>query len=199
MAQQQLVYLEQDGKKGFNMALIVENGTIVAGAESYISVADADTYFTNRGNGTWAALTTQVKEQLLRKSTDYLVQVYRIKWNGYRVSAEQTLDWPRNFVIREDFQAAQLNGFQMIGGNYYYPNNIVPTEIKTACAEMAVKAYNGDLAPDLSRKTKREKVDSLEVEYSDYGVEYVRYRAIDNLLSPFINSGESGAIRAVLR
>ena len=181
------------------MSLIVENGTIVAGAESYISVADADTYFTNRGNATWAALTTEVKEQLLRKSTDYLVQAYRTKWSGYRVSAEQTLDWPRNFVIREDFQAAQLNGFQMIGGNYYYANNIVPTEVKTACAEMAVKANSGDLSPDLSRKTTREKVDSLEVEYSEYGVEYVRYRAIDNLLAPFIDGGGSGAIRKVLR
>ena len=31
------------------MTLIVEDGSIVAGAESYISVADAETFLNNRG------------------------------------------------------------------------------------------------------------------------------------------------------
>lgn len=181
------------------MALIVEDGSIVSGAESYISVADADLYFSNRGEATWAALAANVKEQLLRKSTDYLVQAYRLKWKGSRVGAEQALDWPRNFVERDDFQASQLNGYSMIGGVYYYPNNIVPIEVKNACAEMALKANNGELAPDLDKRTIREKVDTLEVEYSEYGVEYVRYRAIDNALAPFISNSYSGAIRKVCR
>lgn len=181
------------------MALIVENGTIVAGAESYISVADADTYFSNRGNATWAALTTPVKEQLLRKSTDYMVQVYRLQWKGSRVSTEQALDWPRNYVERDDFQASQLNGYAIIGGVSYYANNIVPTEVKSACAELAVKANSGDLAADITRRTAREKVDVIEVEYSEYGAEYVRYRAIDNMLAPFIDGSSSGTIRKVIR
>lgn len=178
---------------------IVEDGTAKSNAVSLCSVENANDYHAKRGNTTWTFLTSSNKKSLLTKATDYLQQVYRLKWAGYRVSGTQSLDWPRNFVVREDFQAAQLNGFQMIGGNYYYPNNIVPNEVIYACAEMAYKALSGDLSPDLARKTIREKVDSLEVEYSDYGAEYVRYRAIDNLLAPFIDGGESGAIRKVLR
>ena len=66
------------------MSLIVEDGTGKSNAESYISVADADTYHSNRDNTDWAALTTAEKERLLRIATDYMVAVYRLRWDGYR-------------------------------------------------------------------------------------------------------------------
>jgi hypothetical protein len=44
------------------MTLIVETGQGLPDAESFISVADADTYFTARGNAVWAALTDDAKE-----------------------------------------------------------------------------------------------------------------------------------------
>jgi len=63
------------------VALIVAPAT---GAESYASVADADTYHANRGNAAWAALTTPVKEQSLRKATDYMTGEYGSRWlDGY--------------------------------------------------------------------------------------------------------------------
>lgn len=181
------------------MALIVEDGTGKADAESYISVTDADTYFSNRGNATWAALTNTVKEQLLRKGTDYMVQVYRLRWKGTRVSATQALDFPRNFMEREDYEASSINGYQMLGGNYYYPSDDVPIEIAHACAELAYKANSGDLSPDLSRSTIREKVDVIEVEYDKSQPQYVRYRAIDNMVAPYLAEGSSGSIRRVVR
>lgn len=176
--------------------LIVEDGTIVAGAESYISVADADLYFSNRGNATWAALTTTVKEQLLRKGTDYLGQAYRLRWKGSRVSADQALDWPRNYVERDDFEPSQLNGYSVIGGTTFYPNNIVPTEVKNACAEMAFKANSGDLIPDLSQLVTREKIDVIEIEYSEYSAQLPRYKAIDYLLAPFLQ-GNSNSMKVI--
>jgi hypothetical protein len=66
------------------MTLTVEDGTGKADAESYISVADADTYFTARNNATWAALSTSDKEAALRKATDYMLQAYRVRWAGMR-------------------------------------------------------------------------------------------------------------------
>lgn len=63
------------------MSIIVAPNT---GAESYAGVADADTYHLNRGNASWAALTTTVKEQCLRKATDYMVGEYFGRWlDGY--------------------------------------------------------------------------------------------------------------------
>ena len=72
------------------MALIVEDGSIVTGAESYISVADASTYHSNRGNTAWASLSTDaIREQCLRKATDFMRQAYRSRWQGYRVNEDQ--------------------------------------------------------------------------------------------------------------
>lgn len=180
------------------MALEVEDGTGKTDAESYISVTDADTYFSKRGITLWATLLTEEKEQALRRSTDYLGQVYRLRWKGARAVANQALDWPRSFVEQEDYEYAGLNGYTMIGGQYYYPSNAVPVEVMNACAEMAFKAASGELAPDLDRAVTREKVDVIEVEYDRYATQYKQYRAIDNLLAPFLAS-VGGAFRKVVR
>lgn len=159
------------------MSLIVEDGSGRSDSESYISVADADTYHSNIGNATWATLTTTVKEQLLRKATNYMVQVYRSVWAGIRKNDTQSLDFPRFLVPKYD------NGAMYS----YYDSDSVPKEVKDACCEFALKANSASLAPDLDRLTKREKIGSLEVEYdTTKGLPYVQYRAMDNLLYPLI-------------
>lgn len=174
------------------MSLIVEDGSNVTGAESYISVADADTHHSNLGNASWATLTTTVKEQLLRKSTNYMVQTYRKQWAGVRKFSDQSLDFPRYDVPKFD----SPSGYGMYPD--YYADDIVPGEVKVACAELALKAYTETLAPDLDRATKREKVGVLEVEYDTNAVQYKRYRAIDNLLDPLLAS-VGGAVTALAR
>ncbi len=165
------------------MSLIVEDGTGKSDAESYISVADADTYHVKRGNTAWGLLTLEAKEVLLRKATDYMVQTYRTQWAGARKFDNQALDWPRYDVPKFD----SPSGY----GSYpaYYLDTIVPGEVKVACAELAYKANVDTLAPDIDRLTKREKVGTLEVEYdNNQGVPYKRYRAVDNLLGPLLMS-----------
>ena len=158
------------------MSLIVEDGSGMANAESYISVANADTYHSNLGNTAWASLTTTVKEQLLRKATNYMVQVYRQSWAGYRKNDTQALDFPRIAVPLWD-----------TGVYSYYPDDEVPKEVKDACCEFALKANSATLAPDVDRLTKREKLGSLEVEYdTTRGLPYTQYRAMDNLLYPLM-------------
>jgi len=75
--------------------LIVEDGSIVPGAESYCSVAAADAYHSGRANATWAGLDQATKEANLRKATEYMVSIYRQRWKGLRASINQALDWPR--------------------------------------------------------------------------------------------------------
>lgn len=65
------------------MALTVEDGTIVAGADSYISAEDATAYHAARGNSAWAALTADAMDQHIRKATDYMGQVYGLRCSGY--------------------------------------------------------------------------------------------------------------------
>lgn len=159
------------------MALIVEDGSGMANAESYVSVANADTYHSNLGNASWALLTTTVKEQLLRKATNYMVQMYRYAWAGIRKNDTQSLDFPRFLVPKYD------NGAMYS----YYDEDSVPKEVQDACCEFALKANSASLAPDLDRLTKREKVGVLEVEYDNTkGVPYIQYRAMDNMLYPLM-------------
>ncbi len=168
------------------MALIVEDGTGKADAESYISVADATTYHANRGNSTWAALASDtVREQALRKATDYMEQSYRIRWKGYRVNSTQKLSWPRYEVKRIDQYG-------------YMPSDYVPLEVQNACAELALKAASEDLAPDLEQGVKREKIGPIETEYDTASAPFKVFRAVDNMLSPlFGNVG--GVFRKVIR
>ena len=167
------------------MAIVVEDGTGKSTAESYISVADASTYHTARGNTAWAALTTDaIREQCLRKATDFMRQAYRSRWQGYRVNEDQALDWPRYGVEVE---------------GYAVDSDIVPTEIKNACAELALKASSADLNPDLTQGVLSEQVGSISVTYDKNSPQRTRYAAIDAMLSPYLKAGGGGCSMGLIR
>lgn len=115
------------------MALIVEDGSGLSNAESFISVADANTYFTNRGITAWTG-SDAVKEQALRKATDYMQGRYGRRWKGTRKFDSQALAWPRVGVLDAD--------------DYSVSDTIVPTPVKYACAELAVRSLTTSLLPD---------------------------------------------------
>lgn len=170
------------------MTITVEDGTGLADAETFISVADADTYHSRRGNTTWASLTTDEKEQALRRAADYMEQVYRMRWAGYRKTTTQALSWPRYDVPLED-----------VGYGYaYYDSDSVPQIVKNACAELAWRAAAEELAPDIEQRVTREKIGPIETEYAEHGPQYKQFRAIDNMLAPVLAS-VGGVFRKVVR
>ena len=170
------------------MSLIVEDGTGLTTAESYITTAEADTYHVNRGNTNWAAITLPQKEEACRRAMDYMFQVYHSRWVGYRKTQTQAQDWPRVAAPNDDVYIYAYS---------FYDSNSVPAIVKNAQAELAFKAAQGELAPDLGQKVIREKIDNIEVEYDSGSVEYVRFRAVDNILSSILSGG--GAFRKVMR
>lgn len=175
------------------MPLIVENGTGLSNAESYASVAEADTRLANFGFTAWAGLDQTAKETALRLATDFMVNSYRTRWKGYRVNTTQALDWPRSYVERPDAQTSQY------GGASYYDSASVPAEIKAACIDLAYKTTQGvELAPDLEQAQKRVKVGPLEVEYDTNGNQATIYRAIESKLRPFFGTG-GGAMTRLIR
>lgn len=156
-----------------------------ASAESYCSVAQANTYHSKRGNTDWEDLDTLDKEAALRKASDYLMSFYRPLWKGYRVTTTQRLDWPRYDVTLPDTPGTWIE------------NDEVPEMVINACAELALRATTAKLAPDVQREVKREKVGSLETEYAS-GPQWVRYREIDAMLAPLLRSGNAtGTVRLV--
>lgn len=124
------------------MALVVETGTGSSTSESYVSIADANTYATARGltfaiSGADAALA----EQALRRATAWLDATYRGRFPGERKNRrEQALEWPREHAYDAMCPANLL------------PDDEVPVEIVNATIEAAVreKAKPGSLAPDVT-------------------------------------------------
>jgi len=164
------------------MALDVEDGTGKSTAESYISVSDASAYHSARGNSAWAALATDaLREEALRRATDYMVQIYRMLWKGVKNSSTQALDWPRSSVYLEPV---------VTGSSEEYPNlvssTIVPTDIERACAELALKSASATLYADQTQQVVREKIGPIETEYDTNSQLAIRYKAVDAILAPYL-------------
>ena len=167
------------------MSLICEDGSGKSDSESYISVADASSYHTARGNTAWAALATDaLREAALRRATDYMRQAYRSRWQGYKVNEDQALDWPRYGVEVE---------------GYAVDSDIVPTEVKNACAELALRASAAELNPDLTQGVLSEQVGSIQVTYDKASPQFTRYRAIDAVISPYLLANGGGCSMGVIR
>lgn len=172
------------------MALVVETGAGSATAEAFCSVADATTYFANRGNAAWALLTTAVMEQCLRKSTDFMEGRYRARWKGYKGSATQALTWPRAFVYAEPFYAGAVGAYPFL-----VASNIVPVEVKNACASLALRAASAELLADQSRTKKSVTVGPITTVYDDVAGQATIYAEIDAMLAIYLkNSGNQIAM-----
>jgi phage-related baseplate assembly protein len=163
------------------MALVVEDGTGLSTAESYASVAAADTRLNLLGNDTWDTMTTAEQEEALRRSTTFMEQNFRARWQGSRVSSTQALSWPRYSVYVDGFSIASTT---------------VPVDVANACIDLALKAAAGDLAPDIERAIIREKVGPLETEWSPHASQVVQYRAINMTLAPYLMPQQARVARA---
>jgi len=138
------------------MSIVVEDGTGLATANSYISLADANTYHSDRANTAWASATEAARNAALIKSAQWLDGKYRDRWIGFKADEDQSLCWPRYEAYDED--------------GYYIDSDAVPTRITYAQAEAALAIIDGtDLTPTLDRggKVRREKVGPIETEYFD--------------------------------
>ena len=161
------------------MALIVEDGTGLADAQSYISVVDADTYHSERGNADWAAADAAAKEASLIKATEYLDGKYGNRWLGWRRSSTQALDWPRDDVLDE------------LGTEY----TGVPRKLAQATTVVALKVIQGaDVSPDLDRggKVHSESVGKITTVFQTGAPAQTLYTAVSRLLTGLVRSAGPG-------
>lgn len=167
------------------MALTVELGNITAGANSYVAIADADAYHSDRLNAAWTAASTAQKTAALINATAYLDGKYRKRWQGVRISSLQPLEWPR--VLASPALSSIYDGFVTIHETL---STVVPEEIKSATCELALRALSSPLAPDVapSARVKRKKVDVIETEYVT-GDFQTSYPVVDQLVSRYLRSG----------
>lgn len=163
------------------MALVTETGSGSSTAESYITVAAATTYHAAQGNTAWASLASDtVREQLLRKATGYMEQVYRDRWQGTRVLSTQALSWPRYNVVVDTFAVL---------------STVVPTEVQNACAELALKASTSTLYADQGQIKTRVVIGPIETDYASGSSPTTQFKAVSAMLKPYLNETGNMGIR----
>lgn len=128
------------------MALVVEDGTLVSGADSYVTLAEFKAWADKRGvtYGTDSVVTQQIY-----RAMDYIESLNFI---GEKSDENQALQWPRDQVV--------IDG-------YYIDSDEMPNELKVAVYESIKAEIDGDSRMTASeRRTISEKVGDLQVTYA---------------------------------
>lgn len=164
------------------MPLVIENGSLVANANSYVSVADARAYAEARAS-TLPEENADV-EAALFVAMDYLESL-RAEFQGYKVSpGVQALQWPRTGV--------QIDGWD-------FPIDAIPNELKFAQIQLAIESASGtDLMPTGDgREVIRKKVDVLETEWApgSGGAAQPVFIKVRAFLAPLLQSGGWGRMK----
>ena len=153
--------------------ITVEDGSIVTGANSYITAAQLSTYATDRG-----ITLSGTASQLLLQAMDYLES---LKYQGDKRDEDQPLQWPRDWVV--------VDGYQI-------DNDTIPQLLKDGQAEVAIAIDQGT-GPlrDLPRVVKREQVSSIAVEYDTGMAPEDRNRRYNAKLWKLLRNAGTGTIR----
>ena len=115
------------------VTVTVEDGSIVANANSYASIATIDAWvLTNPHDSTWSALTDAQKNGYAVMSCRVLDE--QMDWDGWQSDEDQALDLPRSGMIDKN-------------GNFI-DNDEIPTEVINAQCELARLLAIGDRTAD---------------------------------------------------
>lgn len=158
------------------MALILEDGTGVEDANTYVSVQEARDIATSRG------LVLSSDETILSgnlvSSADRITS-YENRFSGVRMNGVQGLSYPRNRSYRY---------------GSVYPNTSIPKELKLAQVTLAALINEGvEIWTSSSAGIKEETVGPLTTIYSDSAADSVGNPAlpiIESILDPlFVQMG----------
>lgn len=157
------------------MAFTVETGSGSSSSNAYAAVADAQTYFTDRGQTELAAKTTAEIQAALIAASDYIDS--KFKFTGSRINATQAMSWPRTGASDAE------EGISIA-------DNVIPTAVKRTTIVLAGKYLEGtELMSDLDRggAISSVKVGPVAISYSpdaDPGTVYAITGLLKGLLAP---------------
>lgn len=157
------------------MALVIEDGTIVAGANSYVTDAEFTAFADARGAS--YPSTAGEREILLIQAVDYL-EGLRARYKGQKVDSSQSLQWPREDVYVDGFEVAE---------------NVIPTALKNAQIQLALEANQQDLAPTgTGKEVVKERVEgAVDVQYAETGntSPQPQMKKVERWLAPLLRNG----------
>lgn len=159
------------------MALIVEDGTGLATAEAYASVAELQAHRPRSSFSIPVGATDAQIEAALIRATAAVDGYMGSRWPGLRLTSAQALDWPRSGAWDRD-------GWPLTG---------LPAAVKVAAMEAALVELGslGALTEPQSRggQITREKVGPVETEYAKGAPAATMYPAISQALSRIVRGG----------
>lgn len=152
---------------------VVEDGTGLTDATSYITIDEFKQFWFNEDYDFDNLSDTEI-QRLLNKSTAYIDSNY--DFPGYRSSSTQALEW-----VREG--AYYLDGYDI-------DNDVVPSEVKKAVAEMAYLLNEGNNPNAIIGKEGKVIAESSQVDVIKESITYEEgsvlsvdvYPSVDNLL-----------------
>lgn len=180
------------------MSLTLEDGTGVADATSFASVAEARTFATARGLSLPVA--DEDVEKLLTKAGDYLLSIEH-KLKGYRTTITQRLPFPRtDVVIFGDAGEGWIpihgeENIRYAGAGYLLASDAIPTMLKEAQIRLAIDANSTDLRPNgTGREVIRKKIGPIETQYAERGSTTIspEFNAALDLLAPLFKPALGG-------
>jgi hypothetical protein len=161
------------------MALVIEDGTGVANANSYITVAEAREFADLRS--LFLPVSDADVETLIVKAFDYLES---LEYKGEPANPPQAAEFPRrNLYIQ----------------GILFSESSIPFKLKQAQCQLTVEANSTDLQPTGDgREVIKEKVDVIEVEYAEKGISVARptFTAVNGFLKGLLRTG-GGRLKSV--
>lgn len=120
------------------MALVVETGDGIDGANSYVTLNELRNFATSRG--VTLSNDDSVVEINSTKAMDYL-ESFRSKFQGVKTDSDNVLQFPRKSVYID---------------NVLVDNDHIPIELKNAQCQLVVDIHNGiDLQPSIKGGDRR--------------------------------------------
>lgn len=155
-------------------ALVIEDGTVVTGSNSYVTAVEINDYVSNRGLTAIASPATMAHQAM-----DYLEQQM---FKGDKFSENQPLQWPRYGV--------NVDGF-------YIDTDEIPLLLKEAQIELVIGIAGGaNPLANIARETRREKVGDIDVEYASTANNQEYLKAAHYKLNKLLrNNGALAAMR----
>jgi hypothetical protein len=151
------------------MAITIDATVGGASSNSYVTLAEADTFLEIESDTWTAEADDEVKKRWLVKAQRVLSREFKTQWRGSRVNSTQALDWPRSGVESVDAAGGYLGGY---GGGYYgvsyYGVDEIPQQVKDAQCLLAAALLDGSYAEGEAVRATSYATDDL----SESGLEY---------------------------
>lgn len=189
--------------------LIVEDGTMPEGANTYASLADVDAYLVPRG--LWEATPDEAGDGIIAKKEAAVIRAFdamnTLNWAGDAPDWQRVTAWPR--------QNVPMPGVKPKPGEEptFLPADMVPRAVVQAQMELAGLIYGGlnPLAPverggkvvSMSESSKEGDLDVIGGDSKSYSVTYAESAPVETylpavygILGPYLREipGKSGMI-----